>query len=123
MLSRENLIDTLPISLGIGNVLQILVENQGRINFKIANDVKGIIGEVQLNNVTLKNWTNTGFPLDINESQLNDLVEQNIVQLDMEHKTGDFLWNGPVIFHGSFNVDHINISDTYINTSDWGKVT
>lgn len=122
MLSRENLADTLPISLGVGKVLQILVENQGRINFKIADDVKGIIGDVQLNNVTLKNWNNTGFPLDINESQLDDLLKQHIDQSDSEVKTADLLRNGPVIYHGSFNVKQ-NISDTYINTSGWGKVT
>lgn len=123
MLSRENLADTLPISLGVGKILQILVENQGRINFKIADDVKGIIGDVQLNNVTLNNWNNTGFPLDINESQLDDLLEQHIDPSNSEVKTADILWNGPVIYHGSFNVEQKNIFDTYINTSGWGKVT
>lgn len=124
MLSRENLADTLPISLGVGEILQILVENQGRINFKIADDVKGIIGDVQLNNVTLKNWTNTGFPLDFTEYQLDNLVgQQNIVRSDGDTKIADFLWNGPVIYHGTFNVEQKNISDTYINTSGWGKVT
>lgn len=39
-LSRENYINTLPISAGFGSKLSILVENQGRINFEIANDYK-----------------------------------------------------------------------------------
>lgn len=39
-LSRENYIDTLPISAGYGSILSILVENQGRINFQIADDYK-----------------------------------------------------------------------------------
>jgi beta-galactosidase len=39
-LSRENHIYTLPISAGYGSKLSILVENQGRINFQIADDYK-----------------------------------------------------------------------------------
>lgn len=40
VLSRENAINTLPISAGFGSKLSILVENQGRINFQIADDFK-----------------------------------------------------------------------------------
>lgn len=39
-LSRENVISTLPISAEFGSKLSILVENQGRINFQIADDYK-----------------------------------------------------------------------------------
>jgi beta-galactosidase len=39
-LSRENYINTLPISAGFGSKLSIFVENQGRINFEIADDYK-----------------------------------------------------------------------------------
>jgi beta-galactosidase len=39
-LSRENVIDRLPISMSYGSKLSILVENQGRINFEIADDYK-----------------------------------------------------------------------------------
>lgn len=40
VLSRENLINTLPISAGYGSKLSIIVENQGRINYAIADDYK-----------------------------------------------------------------------------------
>lgn len=40
VLSRENGIYSLPLTSGNGNKLQILVENQGRINFQIADDYK-----------------------------------------------------------------------------------
>jgi beta-galactosidase len=40
ILSRENAIKSLPISSGLGTTLQILVENQGRINFQVADDYK-----------------------------------------------------------------------------------
>lgn len=39
-LSRENYISSLPISADFGSKLSILVENQGRINFQIADDYK-----------------------------------------------------------------------------------
>jgi beta-galactosidase len=45
ILSRENAIKSLPVSSGLGTTLQILVENQGRINFQIADDYKVSISE------------------------------------------------------------------------------
>lgn len=39
-LSRENVINTLPISAGFGSKLSILVENQGRLNFAVTDDHK-----------------------------------------------------------------------------------
>lgn len=39
-LSRENAIDSLPLSAKLGSKLKILVENQGRINYNIADDKK-----------------------------------------------------------------------------------
>ena len=43
VLSRENKIYSLPLTAGNGEKLQILVENQGRINFQIADDYKVFI--------------------------------------------------------------------------------
>lgn len=40
ILSRENDIDSMPLNGGRGQKLQILVENQGRINFNVFNDFK-----------------------------------------------------------------------------------
>lgn len=40
ILSRENKIDSLPINAAQGQKLQILVENQGRINFNVFDDFK-----------------------------------------------------------------------------------
>lgn len=42
ILSRENDIKSLPIHSFAGRKLQILVENQGRINFNVFNDIKVI---------------------------------------------------------------------------------
>lgn len=114
VLSRENLANTLPISIGIGKVLQILVENQGRINFAIANDFKGIIGDVLLNNVSLKNWNITGFPFD-NATQIDELMAAISQNAKSEHTQSH-----PMIFHGTFDVDEI--ADTFVNPIKWGKV-
>lgn len=112
----------MPIGAG-GRVLQILVENQGRINFEIANDFKGIIDDVLLNNKRVENFNNTGFGFD----QLNDLIllieqDQDVLKT-IEHRTADILHNGPMIFEGEFDIKQDEILDTYINPSGWGKVS
>lgn len=116
---------TLSIGAG-GGVLQILVENQGRINFEIANDFKGIIDDVLLNNKRVENWNITGFSFE-NESKLDDLIaadEQDPDVLNViEHRTSERLHNGPVIFEGEFDIKQDEIFDTYINPSGWGKVS
>lgn len=47
-LSRENAINSIPISAGLGTTLQILVENQGRINYNVADDKKVIFFEKKI---------------------------------------------------------------------------
>lgn len=121
ILSRENGIFSLPISAGIGSILQILVENQGRINFNIADDLKGVIGNISLNDKPIFKWNTTGFPLD-DSSKFNYLNGCE----DCEYKeksNAERLSSGPVIFRGSFNLNAIDIHDTYINPAKWGKVT
>lgn len=54
-LSRENYIRSLPISAGYGSKLSILVENQGRINFQIADDYKVLIDKKQFSYISLIN--------------------------------------------------------------------
>lgn len=124
-MSRETLSSTLPIGAG-GKVLQILVENQGRINFEIANDFKGIIDDVLLNNKRVENWNITGFSFE-NESKLDELIsltEQDPDVLNtIEHRTTDILHKGPMIFEGKFDINQDEILDTYINPSGWGKVS
>lgn len=132
MLSRENLANSLPISAGLGDRLQILVENQGRINFKIANDTKGIIGDVLYNNKVLDNWTITGFPFE-DAKKLNLLVageedsdsgQRSAMKVDEAKiiSQNDGQITEPVILHGTFTLDEKQIFDTFVNTEGWGKV-
>ena len=122
VLSRENAINSLPISLGMsGEKLQILVENQGRINFQVADDYKGMIGGAKFQQydepvfVELTNWTITGFPFEDYEN-LKALLKKGESGLN-----GGLAINGPLIFYSEFNVDADKMFDTYINLTGWGK--
>lgn len=105
--------------------MQILVENQGRINYGIANDFKGILGNVLFNKLPLMNWTITGFPLE-DGFQLENMISSNIYRSAKEEPiisaNSQYLQNGPAIFHANFNILSDEIHDTYIDPSGWGKV-
>lgn len=125
VLTRESQIDRLPIRAGAK--LQILVENQGRINFQIMEDFKGILGAVTLNGKALSNWTHIGYPLD-NYTNIEELL---VVPSDGESIISDavpidrfgHLLEGPHIFHGVFDLDDgRDIFDTYLDPRGWGKV-
>lgn len=128
ILSRENLAQTIALNGGYsGKTLQILVENQGRINFNIANDYKGILSDVKINTAKLRNWTITGFPLE-NVDKIEELVMENIANEINENSERSFalnseiLNNGPAIYHATFDIDVPELYDTYINPKGWGKV-
>lgn len=125
ILSRENLATSIALNGGYaGRTLQILVENQGRINYNVANDFKGL-GKATLNGITLMNWTLTGFPLE-DVDQIQDLTTENIAN-DVNENLGrtsssGILNSGPNIYYTTFDIDAQEIHDTYINPTGWGKV-
>lgn len=125
ILSRENLIDSLPINAGAGKTLQILVENEGRIGYGRMNDYKGIVGDVLLNNQTVRNWTMTGFPFE-DASRMQTLIQKflqdrmNEVFPDRQLKS--YINNGPVVFFGEFLLSADTLYDTFLNPTGWGKV-
>lgn len=120
ILSRENQISSLPYSMSYGQNLQILVENQGRINYNIANDFKGILDVVRVNNELISNWTITGYPLE-NLDPIEKLFTQNGVNEQLSLNT--VMNNGPVFYRAEFRIEsEADINDTYLNTSGWGKV-
>ncbi|ARS38608.1 beta-galactosidase [Sphingobacteriaceae bacterium GW460-11-11-14-LB5] len=100
--------DSLNISLPQGKVvLDILVENLGRINFGkyLLQNRKGITGYVSFNNRKIKGWTMYRFPF-------NDLSK---IKYQSTVKAG----NTPVIKKGTFNLTAIG--DTYLDMRKWGK--
>lgn len=104
-------------------MLQILVENLGRINFNVENDFKGIIGDALFNNVTLENWTITSFPFD-NATKIDQLIASIDQQIQTTNiiRESEHLWSGPEIFYGTFDIEADKIVDTYVNPIEWGKV-
>lgn len=129
ILSRQNVAKTVALSAAYaGKTLQILVENQGRINQNVMNDFKGL-GDVKLDDKMLENWTITGFPLS-DASQIDDLIREsddNDINLNdysnhLAYFNTDVLYSGPIIYHATFNIDQTTIHDTYLNPQGWGKV-
>lgn len=123
VLSRENNINSIPLSLTLGNELQILVENEGRINYGIANDFKGICSDVIYNSMVLLNWTMTGYPFDQYE-KVDDLVtilKRKHGGLPRGGSAKSYLRSGPTLFYGEFNLRPTDIADTYFDPTMWGK--
>ncbi|KAH8297907.1 hypothetical protein KR018_000509 [Drosophila ironensis] len=124
-LSREAQIYSIPLSRGWGSTLQLLVENQGRVNFYISNDTKGIFGDVslQLHNggyLTLQNWKSTPFPLDQTSVERWRSKESTPKALDSFIARQRILRNGPVLYTGNLHIAE-QVGDTYLNMAGWGK--
>jgi beta-galactosidase len=126
VMSRENYISMLPISAGYGTRLSILVENQGRLNFGVTDDYKGIRGDVEIQSFddteetffTLSDWSITGFPFE----KSVDLESLARVSGNYEMDSNGFASNGPVLFHTTFTIsENEDIFDTYFDTTDWSK--
>ncbi|MBQ6800645.1 MAG: beta-galactosidase, partial [Bacteroidaceae bacterium] len=112
---------TLP-SVKQGDVLVILVEGMGRINFgRAIKDFKGITDKVllttEVNGHTatfdLKNWEMAAIPDDY-ETALNAF--EGPMTLEMRH---DALTGKMGYYRGYFNLK--KVGDTFINMEAWGK--
>ena len=89
------------------SILEILVENMGRINYgPMMRDEKGITQGVRIGNQFLFNWEIFSLPLDNIEK-----VEFKEGYLESE--------NAPTFYKGEFIVDEIG--DTYLDFEGWGK--
>lgn len=72
VLSREFQTTTLPITVAINDLISIVIENSGRINFGDRNnDLKGILSNVTLDGTPVLNWNITGYDF----SKLDELVD------------------------------------------------
>ncbi|XP_053680803.1 beta-galactosidase-like [Anopheles nili] len=123
-LARENAIDSLPLTAGFGTELAILVENQGRINFDILDDYKGILGNVTIQTfaepytMALEQWKITGYPFD-DYSKVQRFVDT--VSGGAGGDSRGLALYGPVVLKAAFDVSTTQIQDTYINMDGWGK--
>ncbi|ETN58685.1 beta-galactosidase [Anopheles darlingi] len=118
ILSRETNVHSIPLSIGSGNRLQILVENQGRINYNIPNDFKGILGSVTIEGTPLYNWTITTYPLDNYQYMENFINHRPSAD---EEEADDLTAAGAQVYYGTFVINRDAIHDTYLYTHVWGK--
>jgi beta-galactosidase len=88
-----------------GAVLDLLVENSGRINYggQMRENRKGITGSVLLGSEPLSNWNIYSLPL----------LKPGSLPLD--GKKGD----GPTLYKGSFSLD--TVGDTFLDMRGWTK--
>ncbi len=87
-------------------ILDILVENGGRINYgrEMVSDRKGITGSVSLETKEILDWDLYPFPMDSEP-------------VPAYH--GDIPPSGPVFFHGKFQLG--KTGDTFLDMRGWGK--
>jgi beta-galactosidase len=101
--------NSLDITLPSGKVvLDILVENLGRINFgpELLKNKKGITENVAFNNKELYHWQMYSLPFN----NTNKIKWVNANHHDI---------SAPVIKRGIFNLE--KLGDTYFDMSNWGK--
>ncbi|EDW66604.1 beta-galactosidase [Drosophila virilis] len=126
ILARETPIFDLPLSASSGRQLQILVENQGRLNYgRQLNDFKGLTKDVRLDKQILTNWNMTKYPLESYENLealITTSTEAAKVGFQEIRKLKTVLRNGPAIYYGTLTIDSADqLADTYLDMSGWGK--
>lgn len=107
--------------------MQILLESFGRNYYNNLNEPKGIIGDVNMVKRS-GDWIITAFPFD-DLSKLYELInrlryveQEPDIQNQIENRSSDILSTAPIIFEGTFDLEYDEIHDTWIDTSQWGKV-
>jgi hypothetical protein len=98
------------LALQPNDVLDILVENMGRVNYgsRIPDQRKGIVGNVTVGGSTLMEWEI--FPLSMEEPPTPQ------ARLDVKDPA---VGSGPVFYSGSFDVDILG--DTFLELPGWTK--
>jgi beta-galactosidase len=108
VLDRRLKQDSLWLDLPKGKLmLDILVENLGRINYGpyLLKNKKGITEKVVLDDMELKGWQMFSLPFD------------NIKPVTLKNTKS--LSNAPVLKKGTFDLQ--TVGDTYLDMSNWGK--
>ncbi|WP_435130598.1 beta-galactosidase [Actinacidiphila sp. bgisy144] len=91
-----------------GARLEVLVENQGRVNYGQAlHDRKGLLGEVRLDGEVLRGWTSRPLPL----------TPADLERLEFAAAVGPVV--GPAFHRGVFDVE--TPADTHLDLAGWTK--
>ena len=121
ILSREEDIYQLPVSVHDGSRLQILVENQGRICFgNFLNDVKGIVLPASLGSSPITGWEQ--LPIPLNSTQVTQL-EQRLLSGRPTNRLKAA--SAPGFFSGQFDlpsgVSVDSPTDTFLRLDGWRR--
>lgn len=102
--------NTVNLSLKKHDVLDLLIENMGRVNYgaEIIDQKKGIVGNVTVSETVLSNWELYPLPLTTPPTASSGSTTP-------KPSTG----SGPVFYTGSFDVDEVG--DTYLELPGWTK--
>ena len=102
--------NTVNLSLKKHDVLDLLIENMGRVNFgaEIIDQRKGIVGNVTVSGTVLSNWELYPLPLTSPPTASSGSATP-----------APSAGSGPVFYTGSFNVDEVG--DTYLELPGWTK--
>lgn len=100
---------TVMLALKPNDVLDILIENMGRVNYgpRIPDQRKGIVGNVTVGGIALSDWEM--FPLSMQEPP----------SAEVSSKVENITSFGPVFYKGSFDVEEIG--DTFLELPGWTK--
>ena len=95
-----------------GAVLEVLVEDQGRVNYGThIGEAKGLVGPALLDGEELTGWRSTALDLDAAVAG---------VTADAPRASGSVRFlDGPVVAHATVTVDAP--ADLYLDTRSWGK--
>ncbi|CAB3379282.1 Hypothetical predicted protein [Cloeon dipterum] len=135
VLSRINFIDSLPVSANTGDELEILVENQGRINYgRKLKDFKGLLSNVTIDNNELKYWKMIQLPFGHNGTELrainkkiSSLKAETQLPIEMIYesvKSGlEPTASTPSIFWAEFRIPNNSHPplDTFLDMKGWSK--
>ncbi|XP_059488990.1 beta-galactosidase [Neocloeon triangulifer] len=119
ILSRINDINSMPISVQPGDELEILVENQGRINYggKL-KDFKGMTGNITIEKDILKFWSMLQFPFQSYGDDLDAIYKA----IETHNSVSATSKNLPSIFWADFQIQNTTqIRDTFLDTKGWSK--
>ncbi|KAF8777674.1 Beta-galactosidase like protein [Argiope bruennichi] len=111
ILDREQKVESIPVQVLKGQLLEILVENQGRVCANQINDPKGILQNVTLGSKILQNWTMIPIPLD----------PKSIQQIESSTEKTDSI-STPSFYTGKFEIPNSTpILDTFLKVDGWHK--
>ncbi|KAJ5533073.1 hypothetical protein N7494_009625 [Penicillium frequentans] len=100
--------NTVSVTLKKHDVLDLLIENMGRVNFgsKIVDQRKGIVGNVTVDGIVLSNWELYPLPLTTPPAAATATPQVTTT-------------SGPIFYTGSFDVD--TVGDTFLELPGWTK--